>query len=362
MPLSFPSSPTTGQQSTQNGRTYSWTGYAWELVAASGGGSGEDTLLRSLFVPGAPTSVSAVAGNAQAVVSWTAPTGVIAQAPITDYVVQFKPAGGLWQTFSDGTSTATSATVTGLTNGTAYTFKVAATNAVGTGSYSTASSAVTPTAGDALWSSVQLLLPGDTSVNDVSSYSRSVSASGGAAVSTAQKRWGAGSIAFDGTASHLSIPASAFTLAGDFVIEGWVYPTATNSYSPLIEGRALASYQNFVAGLYSIGGAYRVDFVTDGGAGVRLTSSASVSLNAWTHIAIVRSGSTIACYIDGTRDTNTITYSSTITPAASNVWVGRNVDGNYFPGFIDDLRITVGSDRGYTGATIQVPTAAFPDA
>ena len=38
MPFSFPSSPSVGQQSQQNGRTYSWSGYAWELVAASGGG------------------------------------------------------------------------------------------------------------------------------------------------------------------------------------------------------------------------------------------------------------------------------------------------------------------------------------
>ena len=37
MPFSFPASPTQGQQSTQNGRTYSWSGSAWELVAASGG-------------------------------------------------------------------------------------------------------------------------------------------------------------------------------------------------------------------------------------------------------------------------------------------------------------------------------------
>jgi hypothetical protein len=37
--LSFPASPTVGQQSVQNGRTFTWTGYAWELVAASGGGS-----------------------------------------------------------------------------------------------------------------------------------------------------------------------------------------------------------------------------------------------------------------------------------------------------------------------------------
>jgi hypothetical protein len=34
MPLSFPSSPTVGQQSTQNGRTYQWTGTAWELIAS----------------------------------------------------------------------------------------------------------------------------------------------------------------------------------------------------------------------------------------------------------------------------------------------------------------------------------------
>ncbi len=32
MPFSFPSSPTVGQQSTQNGRVYSWTGSAWEIV------------------------------------------------------------------------------------------------------------------------------------------------------------------------------------------------------------------------------------------------------------------------------------------------------------------------------------------
>jgi len=37
MPFSFPSSPSVGDKSTQNGREYVWTGYAWELVPASGG-------------------------------------------------------------------------------------------------------------------------------------------------------------------------------------------------------------------------------------------------------------------------------------------------------------------------------------
>jgi hypothetical protein len=48
MPLSFPASPTVGQQSTQNGRVYSWTGYAWELVAAAGGGA----LSATVTIPG----------------------------------------------------------------------------------------------------------------------------------------------------------------------------------------------------------------------------------------------------------------------------------------------------------------------
>jgi len=32
MPFSFPASPTVGQKSTQNGRQYTWDGYAWTLV------------------------------------------------------------------------------------------------------------------------------------------------------------------------------------------------------------------------------------------------------------------------------------------------------------------------------------------
>jgi hypothetical protein len=114
------------------------------------GGDGTDSVLRALFVPPAPTSVSATAANSQASVVWTAPTGVISQAPVLDYVVQYQPRGGSWTTFSEGTSTATSATVTGLTNGTDYFFRVAAVNAAGTGAYSSASTAVTPSSGVAI--------------------------------------------------------------------------------------------------------------------------------------------------------------------------------------------------------------------
>jgi len=89
-------------------------------------------------VPGAPTGVSAVAGNAEATVSWTAPTSDGGSA-ITGYTATASPGGEACTTTS-----ATSCTVTGLSNGTAYTFTVVATNSVGNSSSSSASSAVTP--------------------------------------------------------------------------------------------------------------------------------------------------------------------------------------------------------------------------
>jgi hypothetical protein len=82
--------------------------------------------------------------------TWTAPASNGGSA-ITDYAVQFSSdSGSTWTTFSDGTSAATSATVTGLTNGTAYVFRVASVNAVGTGAYTAASGSVTPTAAPTL--------------------------------------------------------------------------------------------------------------------------------------------------------------------------------------------------------------------
>jgi hypothetical protein len=94
--------------------------------------------------PGAPTSLAATAGNAQIALEWTAPANTGTSA-ITDYTVEYTPAGGSAQTVSTG-STSASYALTGLTNGTAYTVRVAAVNSVGTGSFSSASSAVTPAA------------------------------------------------------------------------------------------------------------------------------------------------------------------------------------------------------------------------
>ena len=93
--------------------------------------------------PAAPTGVTATAGNGSATVSWTAPAN--GGVPITSYTVT-PFAGTVAQppVTVAGTPPATATTISGLTNGTAYTFTVSATNPVGAGIASGASNAVTP--------------------------------------------------------------------------------------------------------------------------------------------------------------------------------------------------------------------------
>lgn len=97
----------------------------------------------TVTVPGAPTIGTAIAGNGQVTVSFTAPTSD-GGSPITGYVVACTPVGG--GTTVTATGTASPITVTGLTNGVAYTCTVSAINSVGTGPPSAASNVVTPIA------------------------------------------------------------------------------------------------------------------------------------------------------------------------------------------------------------------------
>ena len=112
---------------------------------AGNNGNGSVTISYAAGAPDVPTSVAGTAGDTAVALAWTAPASV-GQSAITDYTIQYALASEptTWIDYSDGISTATSATVTGLTDGTAYIFRVSAVNAVGAGSPSAASSQVTP--------------------------------------------------------------------------------------------------------------------------------------------------------------------------------------------------------------------------
>ena len=106
---------------------------------------GTDRRVLSLTEPGRAGTPTGTAGDGTVSLTWSAP-GNDGGAAISDYLVEFSADGNSWSTFADGTSTLTSATVTGLTNASSYVFRVTARNAVADGVVSNTSASVTPTA------------------------------------------------------------------------------------------------------------------------------------------------------------------------------------------------------------------------
>ncbi len=110
--------------------------------------AGDSSVVGNIFVyantntvPGAPTNVIAEPGDASASLTWAAPSQ--GACPITSYTIDVYTGSTLVTSIPTGTN-ATSYTVNGLTNGTKYTFTVAATNCDGTGPPSTASQPIIP--------------------------------------------------------------------------------------------------------------------------------------------------------------------------------------------------------------------------
>ncbi|MER7008038.1 fibronectin type III domain-containing protein, partial [Dactylosporangium sp. NPDC000555] len=137
-----------GQTCTTSGTTCTVTGltngvaYTFTVVAGGPGGTSAGSTATAPVTPGpadAPTAVTAVAGNGEASVSWTAPAG--RGAGITRYHVVAAPGG------ASCTTTGTGCVVTGLANGTAYTFTVVADGPGGVSPASQPSAPAIPSAG-----------------------------------------------------------------------------------------------------------------------------------------------------------------------------------------------------------------------
>jgi hypothetical protein len=113
--------------------------YSFTVQADNGVGTAAtvDSEITIRTVPGAPTIGTVAMGDRQATVSFTAPSDN-GGSTIISYTVTSSPQG------FTGTGTRSPITVTGLTNGTAYTFTVTAMNGVGTGARSAPSTSVTP--------------------------------------------------------------------------------------------------------------------------------------------------------------------------------------------------------------------------
>ena len=137
-----------------------------EAQAQDLGTTGKDNIygfgllhLPTVAVPGAPTGVHGLGYNLSAAISWTAPA-TNGGSPVTGYTVTSSPGNKTCKTTG-----ALTCTVTGLTNGTPYTFTVIASNAAGPGPASDPSGAITPNPGPPLAPAGVTAVRGDTSAS-----------------------------------------------------------------------------------------------------------------------------------------------------------------------------------------------------
>jgi len=169
---------------------------------------------------------------------------------------------------------------------------------------------------------------------------------GDARVSTANSKFGGSSMFFDGTGDSLKIPSSAQHALGtsNFTIEMWVYNTSTTnrliSYATTTSPIIYFNTSNFL--LYE-----------NYGVGTVLTSSISVPLNTWAHIAVCRSSGVTKIFINGVEGAS---GADTNNWGQNGIYIGVDVSTTYMTGYIDDLRIT--RYARYT-ANFTPPTASF---
>ena len=160
-----------------------------------------------------------------------------------------------------------------------------------------------------------------------------------------------GSGYFDGTGDSLEIADNtAFTLDGDFTIEGWLYPFSVADSDNFI-GKWQPSNQEYL--FWPESGVPKFYWAPNSAVTALLTSSVSIPTNAWTHLAVTRSGNSFTMWVNGVSRA-TATNSSAVTNTSSPVEIGRlsQYPPNYdYQGYMAGVRIVKGTAVYTTGFT-----------
>jgi len=176
---------------------------------------------------------------------------------------------------------------------------------------------------------------------------------GNAQISTSVKKYGTGSMYFDGSGDQLNIRSNTDTSlgTGDFTVEYWVYSTSFYNYITHISSTRGAN--GFNCGTQA---AAQIVWYANGAERVRGTIA--MATNTWYHIAYVRSGGVLKGYVNGVQDGTTYTDSINYSTPIINI-AQLDTGGEAFTGYIDDLRITKGVARYVANFT--PPTSQLQD-
>ena len=181
------------------------------------------------------------------------------------------------------------------------------------------------------------------SLTDGSASSHTITSVGSAAVSNWAPNGGMKSVYFNGTSQYLTVPDSADWNMGSGAmgVEAWVWIESYQSHA-LVVGQWTSSY---AWGLMFNGttGYLRYQFYNGSSYTDQSANNGQVPLQTWTHIALIKTGSYSASFVNGDLVNQT---NSTVHPqdSTSLLSIGARTDaGQKFKGYISNVRVTKGS-------------------
>jgi len=173
---------------------------------------------------------------------------------------------------------------------------------------------------------------------------------------------------FNGTSAYCTLADSDdWTFgSGDFTIDCWIYPTLIDNNGKIICGQcdasATASKRQNQLIMGGDGGHHLIMSFWDNTT-TRMDSgegTTTMVINTWYHIAVVRYGNTITGYVNGVANCTIDVTGKTLQDSDQVLGIGQHgylSATAYFPGFIDEFRISKGIARWTT--TFTPPTSAY---
>ncbi len=306
------------------------------------------TSLLVAAAPTAPSTLVATRGNGQVGLTWSAPSAN-GGATITDYVVEYSTDNSNWTIFADGTSATAAATITGLTNGTPYYFRIAAVNIAGTSTYlassATTTPATTPSAPQSL--AVSSVSTGTIATNGLVGYwsfdgsstlgvnsvaGNTTLTAGGSPTYTASGKNGGG-LLLNGSSylsgSVLNLPTGSTS----YTIGGWVRNTTLGSQGILGWGNWGSTNQTNALRTSS-NSFYHYWWGNDVNPAM---PSGQTILNTWRHVIATYDGTTRRIYLDGALLSSAA--ASGLNAQNMNFRIGSTNNSENFIGTLDDIVI-----------------------
>ena len=187
---------------------------------------------------------------------------------------------------------------------------------------------------------------GSTTMTDSSRYKHTVSSANAAALTTSVFKYGTASLFCDGSNDFIFIPdhAELDFAAGDFTIEMWVYPLSGSGDDFFLSKGTSTQPGPYELGVSRSTGTLIVSMMSTSvfRFAYQLTCGA-ITLNAWNHVGLERTGTTIRVYRNGVVG-RAFSHSGFLWNNASPVNIGRgsinNFSYSYFAGYVDDVRFS----------------------